>query len=280
MPPTKDGATDGSGVPKANIGTSGLTPVSVSNQGNVQALSKCRITKIVEGLYGIHLGSTNTFLLDSGDSCALIDTGFPGSGPTILEAVREIGKKPSDIRHILLTHAHVDHIGSYATLKRTTNASGYVHPVDAAIVEAGSGFRPMSPSPGLVPGLMFQMFTRPAESVEPARAEYHVNDGDRLPIAGGLKAIHIPGHCLGQLAFLWPYHGGVLFAADACMNVLSLSCSMGHENAEEGERSLRKLSLLTFRIACFGHGKTILHNASEQFKKTWGLQGSSLIYLR
>src|SRR5882757_5846224 len=169
MSARKNSDTDGSRAPDSNIGRSGLTPASVSHHGDARALSKVRITKIVDGLYGIHLGSTNTFLLDSGDDCALIDTGFPGSGPAILGAVREIGKKPSDIRHILLTHAHVDHIGSYATLKNTTNASGYVHPLDAAIVEAGSGFRPMSPSSVLAPGWRFQWFLSTAESSRPAR---------------------------------------------------------------------------------------------------------------
>ena len=39
--------------------------------------------------------------------------------------------------------------------------------------------------------------------VEAAAIEHHVEDGQILPI-GGLEAIHVPGHCAGQLAFLWP----------------------------------------------------------------------------
>jgi glyoxylase-like metal-dependent hydrolase (beta-lactamase superfamily II) len=68
----------------------------------------------------------------------------------------------------------------------------------------------MNPAPGLVTGMMFQMFVRPVERVEPATVEHHVHTQEVLPVAGGLTTIHVPGHCAGQLAFLWPRHGGVL----------------------------------------------------------------------
>lgn len=232
-------------------------------------------TRIVDGLYVIPIGSTNTFLLDSSNGCTLIDAGFPESTPIILGALRELGRRPEDLRHIVLTHGHIDHIGGYAELKRATGASAYIHPLDAAIVEEGRGFRQINPSPGLVPGLMYAMFTRPIESVTPAIVEHRVRDGDTLPIAGGLKVIHAPGHSAGQIALLWPQRGGVLFAADTCMNVLSLNRSMGYEDLEEGERSLRRLSMLHFQIACFGHGKTILHDADEQFRQKWNPQSNS-----
>ena len=37
-----------------------------------------------------------------------------------------------------------------------------------------------------------------------------MSDGEVLPFAGGIRAVHAPGHCAGQLAFFWPRHGGVL----------------------------------------------------------------------
>jgi glyoxylase-like metal-dependent hydrolase (beta-lactamase superfamily II) len=127
----------------------------------------------------------------------------------------------------------------------------------------------MSPAPGLFPAMMFQMFVRPVETVEPATIEHHVQTGGLLPIAGGLTAIHVPGHCAGQLAFFWPRHGGVLFAADTCMNLMGLGWTMGYEDFEEGKRSLEKLAQLDFQAACFGHGQTILHDAGDRFRKMW-----------
>jgi glyoxylase-like metal-dependent hydrolase (beta-lactamase superfamily II) len=232
-------------------------------------MGKIEITKIADGLYVIPVGPVNTFLLDSPDGCALIDTGVSGSAAAILRALYELGKQPRDLRHIILTHAHPDHIGSLAALKKVTTAEVYIHPLDADIATNGAGFRPMGPAPGLFTGMMFQMFVRPAETVEPATIEHHVQTEELLPIAGGLTAIHVPGHCAGQLAFLWRKHGGVLFAADTCMNVMGLGCTMGYEDFEEGKRSLEKLAQLDFRVACFGHGQTILHDAGDRFRKMW-----------
>lgn len=104
--------------------------------------------------------------------------------------------------------------------------------------------------------------------VEGARIEHHVEDGQDLPFARGLRAIHAPGHCAGQIALLWGQHGGVLFA-DTCSNMMGLGWSLGYEDFDQGKRSLRKLSALDFDVACFGHGKAILSNAARRFKEKW-----------
>ena len=226
-------------------------------------------TQIVQGLYVIPVGPVNTFLLQSSDGCTLIDSGLPGSTDKILQAIGELGKQPKDIRHIVLTHAHTDHIGSFAVLKMATAADAYMHPIDAAIATSGRGFRPMKAAPGLLTGIMFRLFVRPVPSVDAASIEHLVGDGQQLPIAGGLTAIHVPGHCAGQLAFLWPQHGGVLFAADTCSNMMGLGWSLGYEDFDEGKRSLKKLAALDFHVACFGHGKAILQNAADKFKEKW-----------
>lgn len=224
---------------------------------------------LADGLYVIPAGQVNTFLLDSPEGCTLIDTGFPGKADTILQAVRDLGKQPSDIRHIVITHAHPDHIGSLAALKQATGADAYIHPLDAPIAAQGTGFRPLTPAPGVLTGILFRIFVRPDASVEATTIEHRVEDGETLPIAGGLTAIHVPGHCAGQVALLWPRHGGVLFAADTCGNMMGLSPSLGYEDLEEGKRSLWKLASLDFDRACFGHGKAITHDASARFRKKW-----------
>ena len=225
-------------------------------------------TQIVPGLYVIPAGPVNTFLLESSDGCTLVDSGLPGAAPKILQAIADLGKQPSDIRHIILTHAHPDHIGSFAALKKATGADAFMHPTDAPIAASGTGFRPMKAAPGLLTGVLFRLFVRPVKSVEAASIEHRAEDGQ--PVAGGLTAIHVPGHCAGQIALLWPKHGGVLFAADACSNMMGLGWSLGYEDFEEGKRSLKKLAALNFQVACFGHGKAILNGAAGKFKEKWG----------
>jgi glyoxylase-like metal-dependent hydrolase (beta-lactamase superfamily II) len=224
--------------------------------------------QVVPGLWEVKLGFVNAFVLDTGEGLALIDTGIAGSAPKILEALRTIGHSPADIRHIIVTHCHSDHAGSLAELKRQTGATVIMHPVDAAMVREGRCLRPLRPSPGLLNTFVcrFLLPSAPTE-VEAAEIDREVNDGET--VVGGLRAIHVPGHCAGQIALLWPEQGGVLIAADAAANVFGLKLSPMHEDLAEGQRSLARLAALEFEAACFGHGKVIPAGASESFRRQW-----------
>ncbi|MFL5803485.1 MAG: MBL fold metallo-hydrolase [Roseiflexaceae bacterium] len=224
--------------------------------------------QITPGLFEVALGVVNVFLLESDDGLALIDTGYPNSADRILAAVAEMGKQPADIRHIIITHAHPDHIGSLAPLKRATNARTYIHPLDAPIARSGTGFRPMTPAPGLLTGLLFRLFVRAAPILEETTIDHEIADGEVLPIAGGLNVIHTPGHSAGHLAFLWP-RGRALLVGDACANVPSLGWSLGYEDIQVGQQSLERLAELDFESASFGHGRTIQPGAAERFRKRW-----------
>jgi glyoxylase-like metal-dependent hydrolase (beta-lactamase superfamily II) len=114
-------------------------------------MSTIEVAKIAEGLYVIPVGPVNIYLLDSPDGCALIDTGVSGSVGAVLRALHALGKQPGDVRHIIVTHAHPDHIGSLAPLKKITGAEVYIHPLDADVATNGAGFRPMSPAPAYSP---------------------------------------------------------------------------------------------------------------------------------
>jgi glyoxylase-like metal-dependent hydrolase (beta-lactamase superfamily II) len=227
-------------------------------------------SQIVEGLWQIALGPVNAFLLDDPQGgLALIDTGVPKSEGKIVEAIEAIGKKSSDLKHIVVTHCHPDHSGSLAALKKMTGATAYMHRDDAALVRRGEGKRPMKAAPGLMKKIFFQLFVAHNDGrIEPAIIDREVDGGTELPIAGGLKAIHAPGHCAGQLVFLWPLRR-LLFAADACSNMPSLGYSLGYEDLELGRASLRKLAALDFDAAVFGHGKAITIGASKKFRSRW-----------
>ncbi len=225
------------------------------------------VKPVVPGLWQVAIRYVNAFILDAGDGLTLIDTGMPGGEATILEAIRSLGRDPADVRRILVTHCHSDHAGGLAALKRATAAAAFMHPIDAAMVREGRALRPLSPSPGLFNALVcrFLLPAAPTE-IEPTAIECEVGDGDTLP--GGLVAVHVPGHCAGQLAFLWPERR-ILIAADAAANAFGLALSPMHEDLEVGRRSLSKLSALDFDVAVFGHGKPILSGAAAAFARRW-----------
>ena len=226
---------------------------------------------IVEGLWQISLGTVNAFLIDIGSGeLTLIDSGFPDSAGKIVRAVESLGRKAADIRHIIVTHCHPDHAGSLAAIKRLTGAPVYMHASDAAMVRKGESKRPMTAAPGLLSSLMFNLFVaRSPSKIEPCAIDYEIADGAELLFAGGLRALHAPGHCAGQLVFLWPSRR-VLFVADAASNLPTFGLSLGYENLTEGLRSLAKIAALDFDVACFGHGGAIATQASAKFRQKWG----------
>ena len=198
----------------------------------------------------------------------LIDAGFPGKADLIVDGIRNIGRRPSEVAHIILTHAHPDHIGGLADLVKVTGAQTWMSAVDAPIAEAGAGFRPMTPV-GAIPKMLMRYVIKPPTGVSSARIDHKVADGDVIPLAGGLRAIAMPGHCAGQIALLWEGHR-VMFVADACMHLFRmLGEPFGYEDSAEGRRDLRKLADYDYDLACFGHGPPLSGHASVKIGRKW-----------
>ena len=228
------------------------------------------VEEIFPFVYGLRMGYVNAFLLAEADGVALIDSGLPNRKATILGALNRMGRRPEDLKHIAITHHHVDHTGSLAALAEATGAAVYVHPADAPIVR---GEKPVpGPNPKSIVGkVLGPLITRlPAYRLQPAKVDHEVQDGEELPVAGGLKAVHTPGHTAGQLSYLMPGHGGVLFAGDAAGNLfgrLGPPLGMYTEDMAQAKESIRKLAELEFEAACFGHGRVLKGKANAAFRR-------------
>ncbi len=83
----------------------------------------------------VHLAQTSlvNWTIVAGDSGAmLIDAGFPGNRDDVLTSLRRLGFGPEDLTAILLTHAHIDHLGSAIWFARTHGTPVYCHPAEVA----------------------------------------------------------------------------------------------------------------------------------------------------
>lgn len=225
-------------------------------------------TEIVSGLYLIKLrGGVNAYLIESGDGLTLIDTGFPKNLDEIEAGIRSMGREPSDLTDILVTHAHPDHLGSAARI--SAGSVPVSLPADEAwIARAGRYDLTMSPAPGFFNGIMFRLLIRPKSYEFPAfEPQKSLTGGDMLNIAGGIEVIHTPGHSAGHMSLLWKTDRNVLLTGDAVVNVPRLGYAVGYDDFETGKQSAAKLAQLDFEVAAFGHGKPILSNASAKFTK-------------
>jgi len=231
------------------------------------------VKRVATGVDQIGLGGVNAFLVETDDGLLLIDTGFRRSSARIAEAFSSLGRSPSDVRAIVVTHLHGDHTGGLADLRRQTGAEVWMHAADAALVREGVGGRKMHPGPGLLTKALVPIVMRgPLPSVVPVPVEHEVGDGEVLPF-GDLRAVHTPGHTAGHLALLLPRDGGVLFVGDAASHITHLGMSMIYEDVAEGRRSLAKLATLDFEVACFSHGRPMVGGADRRFRARWARPG-------
>jgi glyoxylase-like metal-dependent hydrolase (beta-lactamase superfamily II) len=228
------------------------------------------MNRVVEGVYVVAMGRANGYLIEGTDGLALIDAGFPKKEAALFDALRRLGRSPRDLKHLILTHGHPDHVGSAAAIVRETGAQTYMHPVDTPLAESGGPFRPMTPAPGLLRQILCRTLYDKNERLEPVAISRAIVDGETLPIAGGIDVVHVPGHCAGQVALFWR-PGRVLFAADVFMNITGLGDPLGFESHEAGRASQRRLAAMSFDAVGFGHGSPITRNAAARLRKWTGL---------
>jgi glyoxylase-like metal-dependent hydrolase (beta-lactamase superfamily II) len=162
-------------------------------------------------------GMVNSFLL-IGERPVVVDTGVPGSGPKILSALAREGFAPRDVSLILITHRHVDHIGSAASLKRDTGAPVAVQALEAEWLRRGDGgTRP----PTGWGGRLLDLTGLPSQRAEPCDPDLVIN-GD-VPLApygvGDGVVLHTPGHTPGSISVLFP--DGDVLAGDLVIGGVS-----------------------------------------------------------
>jgi hydroxyacylglutathione hydrolase len=151
----------------------------------------------------ISLGWANVFVI-RGKRPVLVDTGYPGSAPAIIDKLHENGVDPGWLSLILITHGHSDHFGSAAEIKKQTGAPVAVHRLDAEALITGQ-------DPSLKPtGFIGRMFLPLLERRGPATAPPLKPDiliGEEMDLKKyGVdgKVIHTPGHTPGSLSVILP----------------------------------------------------------------------------
>jgi glyoxylase-like metal-dependent hydrolase (beta-lactamase superfamily II) len=135
----------------------------------------------------------------------IIDTGVDGAEKQISEFLISIGRNVSEIKSILLTHSHPDHIGSAYRLKQASNATVYACGKEKEWIENIDKQFAERPIPNF--------YTLLNKSIQIDRI---INDKDVLSLDDGvtLQVIDSKGHSAASLSFLWQ-EKGKLFTGDA-----------------------------------------------------------------
>lgn len=217
-----------------------------------------RVIQETDNLFRLtRFGMINCFLVREPEGFTLVDTGLRGSAGAILRAASRLG---ASIRRIVLTHAHIDHIGSLDDLMAALSSS------ELAIGkrEARLLAKDLSLDAGEKGKTLFG-FT--GAKAQPGRL---LMEGDRI---GSLKAVSSPGHTPGHMAYL-DVRDNALIAGDAFTTQTGVVVAgvfkplfpfpaLFSWNAVVSAKSAGKLRGLNPSILAVGHGPTIASPARE-----------------
>lgn len=213
------------------------------------------------GLLSLGFLGANVFLLVDSD-LTLVDTGFRGRAKGIAAGIKRLGYSPSDVARIIVTHHHADHAGSLAALKRLTHAEVIAHPADAPYLEGSQ------PQPGPARPRWLGRALAPAHrlwATTPAAVDTLVNDGDVLPMLGGTKILHMPGHTPGSLC-LFLEQEGLVIVGDVLVHRFGLRLPTRFFTVDIAQeiQSVKRLAEVDFEVIAFGHGSPLMHRARSR----------------
>ncbi len=230
--------------------------------------------QVSEGVYFIPgqdemIPDSHTYVVGkvSSKDLSLIDPGVSGKGNYKLDTIEEMGIQLTDIKRVIMTHTHFDHIGCFSEIKaKIPGAELWIHKQEADLLEKGDE--------RTVYGMkMFQLMCQTQYHMKPGAFKLPVDrkleGGETLQI-GGLEwdVIHIPGHSIGSIAL---YHkpkkilipGDVVYA-DYAIGRFDLHGA----NAGELKKSLMKLGKEEVEILLPGHNRIVTKLESNYILQT------------
>jgi metallo-beta-lactamase class B len=139
--------------------------------------------RVIDNIYYVGSNEIAQFLITTPAGHLLLDTGFEASVPRLRENIESLGFQYRDVKFILTSHAHIDHVQAHALVRRQTGAEVVVSTADAAFVENGGKGETVYDG-------VFEWARCPVDR--------RVRDGEAVTLGGVTLTAHLtPGHTLG-----------------------------------------------------------------------------------
>ncbi|MHB8628580.1 MAG: MBL fold metallo-hydrolase [Aggregatilineales bacterium] len=246
-------------------------------------------TTVLPGLHRLALptpfpvGPINVYI-DEHDPLTVIDCGtaLDDSYEALRAGLAALGYRPSDVRRLLITHHHIDHVGSAGRLEADVRAAGadleiIAHPLTVAYIETPQAAHDHSRAylteifrAGGAPSKILEMMrlvdTYMLSLVGAAHVTRTINEGDSLALAGRTwRVLHTPGHA-GDLICLSDPDSGVLLSSDHVLGRISSNPLLEPPDYPNGprprrlidyERELLRVAALKPTIAYPGHDEPV-----------------------
>jgi glyoxylase-like metal-dependent hydrolase (beta-lactamase superfamily II) len=203
----------------------------------------------------------NSYLLEEGGEVTIIDAGAPGLWGGVPGELAAMGRSIEDVRAIVLTHGHSDHVGYAERARRERGWRVLVHEMDAALArgEARNPAKGARMRIGPMLGFAWWALRRGLMRVPPLTEVATYGDSTTLDVPGAPRVVLVPGHTPGSAALHVPTHDAV-FVGDAMATYTVTSGARGPSVAAfsadyaQARESLVRLEDLDARLVLPGHG--------------------------
>lgn len=200
--------------------------------------------EIVPGVHAVRLLSVYAYLI-SEPQMTLIDAGLIGSQRRVERHVASLGRSMSELARIVCTHAHPDHIGGVRELAGEREVEVLMHPADLTGLQVTLRDAVANRNRGQ----LIAYFTRHPGEATP------IEDGQLLPILGGLQVVHTPGHTPGSICLYASRHR-LLFVGDALQVIrgkVTFASSVFSEEIGLARASVARMAELDVETIAFSH---------------------------
>ena len=224
---------------------------------------------VVPGVHRVEDSYVNWYLLSDGTDLTVVDAGLPKSWASLAAALADLGRSRADVKALVLTHAHFDHVGFAERLRAEWGVPVYVHGLDAPLTrhpltydhETSTlryAWRPAT-AKVLASFTAWGMWSTPPVAEVKAYA-----DGDTLDVPGSPRVVFTPGHTYGHCS-LHVEGRDVLLAGDAIVATdpyvqrpgPRMVCRAATADVGQNRRSLDRLADLSAATVLTGHGEPI-----------------------
>jgi glyoxylase-like metal-dependent hydrolase (beta-lactamase superfamily II) len=174
-----------------------------------------------------------------GEKICLIDAGVMATAPLLLDYLKGIGRSPSQISIVLLTHAHPDHIGGCLAIKNTSSAFFCAHPADKPWIEDVEKQYRERP--------ILNFFDLVGGSVRVTR---ELREGNTVSWEKGktIRVLETPGHSLGSISLFFEEEGS-LFTGDAVPASGTIPIYVDPESSIQSIQKLKKVTGVKYLLS-------------------------------
>jgi hydroxyacylglutathione hydrolase len=203
------------------------------------------------------LSYTNCYLIEAAQGWILVDAGRQSMVRLFSKRLRKLGLNPEDIKLIIITHAHYDHVGSLAQIKTLCRCPVLAHPREARIIESGEVVIP--PGTNALGKMVSWVGRHSKRWLGFPKTEVDITTAEEFDLTGyGVagRVIPTPGHTPGSLSVL--LEDGQALVGDLAMNLWpATNFPIFAENPEEIAASWDMLIKRGAQIFYPSHGKRI-----------------------